>query len=246
MSRRQSIYIGFDSREAAAFAVCRDSVLRHLNPSPPIHVRGLVLDDLRERGLYTRETEKRLGADGAPWLFDVISQHSMATEFAISRFLIGLLAGEGYALFMDCDMLVRTSLRAVFDHCEGDRSKAVWCVKHHHVPDNLEKMDGQTQSIYARKNWTSFMVWNVDHEANKALTPEIVNRLPGRDLHRLCWLRDDEIGELDVSWNWLVNVSPDDVDPKVVHFTDGGPWFKGYEDVPYADEWRSALNRWAA
>jgi hypothetical protein len=27
------------------------------------------------------------------------------------------------------------------------------------------------------------------------------------------------------------------VDPKAVHFTDGGPWLKGYENVEYADEW---------
>ena len=27
--------------------------------------------------------------------------------------------------------------------------------------------------------------------------------------------------------------------PSAVHFTDGGPWLKGFEDQPYADEWRA-------
>jgi len=39
-------------------------------------------------------------------------------------------------------------------------------------------MDGQVQSKYARKNWSSFMIFNCHHEANQALTPEMVNALP--------------------------------------------------------------------
>jgi hypothetical protein len=35
------------------------------------------------------------------------------------------------------------------------------------------------------------------------------------------------------------------VDPKVVHFTDGVPDMEGYDDVPFADEWRAEMNRWA-
>jgi len=30
-----------------------------------------------------------------------------------------------------------------------------------------------------------------------------------------------------------------------LHFTAGGPWFPGYEHVPYADEWREARDAWA-
>jgi lipopolysaccharide biosynthesis glycosyltransferase len=231
-----SVWIGFDPREAAAFAACRQSI-RLWNKQLPVH--GLVLSDLRERGLYTRPTERRLGK-----LWDVISDNYMSTEFAISRFLVPHLAQRGLAVFMDCDMLVRDNLARVFDGIS--KSKAVTCVQHVYQPPEGEKMDGQVQTSYPRKNWSSFMVFNCDHPSNKKLTPEMVNSLPGRDLHRLCWLKDDEIGELDPAWNWLPGHSSDNIDPKVVHFTEGGPWFTGFENVPYADEWRGALYRWAA
>jgi hypothetical protein len=231
------IFIGFDPRETAAFAVCRQSIKNHI--TQPLPIRGLVLSDLKEQGLYWRPTERRLGK-----LYDVISEHEMATEFAISRFLVPHIAGFGWSLFMDCDMMLRANIARAFQGLDGD--KAVYCVKHNHVPDYAEKMDGQVQSRYARKNWSSFMIFNCGHQSNKKLTPEYVNSLPGRDLHRFCWLEDDEIGELPVEWNWLVGHSDPEVNPKNVHFTDGGPWFQGFENAPYADEWRGYLEKWAA
>ena len=238
---RETVFIGYDPREHDAFAACRYSLVSHMGPTPPIRVRGLVLDRLKERGLYYRPTETRTGVD-RPVLFDVISDHPMATEFAISRFLIGHLAQEGYAVFMDCDMLVRANIRRLFEFCQKDRSKAVWCVKHDHRPSETVKMDGQVQSAYSRKNWTSVMVWNVDHEANRLLTVEMINSLPGRDLHRLCWLDDSEIGDLGVEWNWLAGVSPEIESPNIVHFTNGIPSMRGFENSPFADEWRKARN----
>lgn len=237
-----SVYLGFDPREAAAYAVTRQSIRDF---SQHIPIRGLVLDDLRKNGLYWRPTERRLNR-----LYDVISEHEMATEFAISRFLVPHLELSGskrlgrWALFMDCDMLVRVNLMRVIEGL--DESKAVYCVKHNHVPDYIEKMDGQIQSKYDRKNWSSFVLFNCDHEANKTLTPQFVNTRPGRELHGFCWLSDDQIGELPAEWNWLVGHSDERVIPKVVHFTDGGPWFNAFSNVPYAEEWRSVLNRWAS
>jgi len=32
-------------------------------------------------------------------------------------------------------------------------------------------------------------------------------------------------------------------DAKVAHYTRGGPYFTGYEDCDYADEWREAYRR---
>lgn len=236
MTGRRSIWIGYDPREAEAFAVCRDSIRMRL--TQPIPIRGIVLDQLRVDRLYWRETERR-GAQ----LWDTISGAPMATEFAISRFLVPHLAGGGQALFMDCDMLVRTNLARVFDLCHPD--KAVWCVKHNYQPKNTVKMDGQVQTQYARKNWSSFMVFN-DHKANKVLTPGFVNAVPGRDLHRFSWLEDDQIGGLHSEWNFLVGHTDKAINPKVVHFTEGGPWMAGYENVPFADEWRAERNKWAA
>jgi lipopolysaccharide biosynthesis glycosyltransferase len=144
---------------------------------------------------------------------------------------------------MDGDMLVRENLTRVFEGL--DNNKAVYCVHHKHVTETTVKMDGQVQTKYARKNWSSLMIFNCDHEANKALTLDTINMLPGRDLHRFCWLDDEEIGKLDHKWNFLVGHSDPSIDPAVVHFTSGTPDMPGYENVPYADEWRNELRRWA-
>lgn len=234
---KSSIWIGYDPRESDAFAVARSSARRRTNIPIPIH--GIVLPDLRAKGLYWRPTSRKEGR-----LWDDISEAPMATEFAVSRFLTAHLAEEGWALFMDADMLVRKDLCRLFD--QADKSKAVMVVKHNHQPPEGVKMDGQAQTRYARKNWSSVMLFNASHPANKALTVDLVNTVPGRDLHRFCWLDDDLIGELDVSWNWLVGHSDPSVEPNIVHFTDGVPSMPGYENSPYAGEWWSELHRWAA
>ncbi|MBZ9759481.1 hypothetical protein LB553_01080 [Mesorhizobium sp. CA8] len=237
-----AVFIGFDPREAASFAVAKHSLERHA--IAPIRARGLILSDLIRRGLYRRPTERRNGR-----LVDVLSirpdyDGSISTEHANARFLVPFIADKGWALFCDADVLFRANVDMLAK--DLDSSKAVYCVKHKHEPKPGIKMDGQIQSVYARKNWTSFLVWNVGHEANNRLTLEIVNSLPGRDLHRLCWLEDHEIGELDPAWNWLVGHSDPATDPKVCHFTEGTPDMPGYSECEYADEWRAELERWAA
>jgi len=243
-----SFWIGFDIREAAAFAVARESIRRYNRHLP---VCGLVLPELQAAGLYKRPTERKLGK-----MWDVISDAPMSTEFAISRFLVPTLctmrnsyvSRGDWAIFMDCDVMVRThpsELRRLL----VDDSKAVYCVKHEHVPTGLpKKMDDQIQTSYPRKNWSSVMAFNLAHPANKALDTEMINTFPGRDLHRFCWLKDDEIGELPPEWNYLVGHTelPEDREPKLVHWTDGGPWFEAYRNVEFADEWRDLLDRWAS
>lgn len=246
----RSVWVGFDARESAAFAVTRNSIRKTSNT--PIPVRGIILDELRRRNLYYRPTERATLPSGNDVLIDVISEHPMATEFAISRFLTPLLAKETmpsfterWALFMDCDMLVRHDIGRLFD--QRDPTKAIQVVKHDFRPKKVTKMDGQVQSQYLRKNWSSVILFNVDHPANQALTVELINNVPGRDLHRFCWLDDKDIGELEVEWNYLVGFhTPEDcLDPSIVHFTDGIPTMAGYEDCEYADEWHRVLRDWA-
>ncbi|AZO29413.1 hypothetical protein [Mesorhizobium sp. M1B.F.Ca.ET.045.04.1.1] len=237
MKPKHAFYIGFDPREAAAFAVTKNSLRRNL--ITPVPIRGLVLANLQAKGLYTRPTSIREGR-----LWDDISGAACATEFSISRFLAPHLAGSGWAIFMDCDMLVRSNVERLFKLL--DPSKAVMVVKHNFQPTERIKMDGQIQSRYSRKNWSSFCAFNVDHPANSRLTLDLINSAPGRDLHAFCWLDDKDIGELDASWNWLVGHSSDEIDPDVVHFTDGIPTMPGYEDCAFADEWNAELRRWAA
>lgn len=246
-----SIWIGFDPRESAAFAVARQSIRNYL--SKPIPVYGIVLAEMQRSGLYTRPTETRKSAVDRPILWDVISDAPMSTEFAISRFLTVHLARRaaaasdapagGWALFTDCDVMVRADLHELF--ALADDKYAVMCVKHKHAPVQTEKMDGQVQTAYPRKNWSSVCLYNLTHPANSILTPETVNQITGRDLHRFAWLEDDEIGELGPEWNYLVGHTKAKVDPKIVHWTDGWPGLLGYENAPFADEWRHFHNRWA-
>src|SRR5690606_687863 len=108
------------------------------------------------------------------------------------------LAGSGYALFLDADMMARDDVSKLFLWAESQpKHIAAWCVQHNHVPTGTMKMDGQVQSAYGRKNWSSVTLWRCDAPSVKALTPEIVNSWPGRDLHQFKFLADDEIGSLD-------------------------------------------------
>jgi lipopolysaccharide biosynthesis glycosyltransferase len=236
-----SVYIGFEPREAAAFAVARWSAIRRMSTSLPLN--GLVLEDVQLRGLYRRPIEWRDGPAGRRIMWDPLSKAPMSTQHANARFLVPHLAKHGWALFMDGDVLVRGNLCRLFEGL--DRSKALYCVKHPNMPPEGLKMDGQAQLQYARKNWSSVMIFNCDHEANAALTLGVINAVPGRDLHRFFWLTDDQIGELPREWNWLVRQSPAIEEPKIVHFTEGTPDMPGYEADPYTDEWRAWLTNWA-
>lgn len=237
----KQVFIGFDPREVDAFAVAAESARNHIGWNGSID--GIVLSDVRKQNLYNRPTSVR---DGCLW--DHISEAPMSTEFAISRFLVPFLADSRFAMFADADVLFRSDLAEVFDIAACDRSKAVWCVKHNFAPAEGLKMDNQIQTRYARKNWSSVMIFNVDHPSNERLTLDMINSVPGRELHRFCWLDDDEIGELPPEWNYLVGHTklPDGVEPKIVHFTDGIPSMKGYKNSEFADEWREILNEWAA
>lgn len=213
------VFIGWDSRENIAYQVCRRSILRHA--SIPVDIKPIVQSELRERGLYWRET-------------DPLS----STEFSFTRFLTPYLNGyTGWAVFVDCDFLFRGDIAGLLDYADG--TKACFLVKHDYRPTETVKMDNKTQHQYPRKNWSSFMFINCGHSQVKTLTPEVVNRETGMYLHRFQWLTDDVIGELPIAWNYLEgwHTRGQCPNPIAVHFTRGGPWFADYMDVEYGEEW---------
>lgn len=244
-----SLWIGFDPREASAYAVARNSAARHCT-NKALRFRGVVLEDLKAKGLYTRPTTTKINGEGRLEMVDVISirpdyDGRISTQHANARFLVKELAREGWAMFCDGDVLFRGNVMDVFRNL--DPQYAVYCVKHDYAPKTGTKMDGQVQSAYARKNWSSVFLINCEHEANAALTLDLVNSVPGRELHRFCWIEDDDlIGALPPEWNYLVGDSPKLDDPKIVHFTNGVPDMPGYEHCEFSDEWRNELLRWAA
>lgn len=248
----RSVWIGFDPAEADGYAVTRTSLERNANT--PVPVRGIVLDDLRDEGLYTRATEVRDGR-----LFDVVSNNHMSTEFAISRFFVPLLVkrqrdgrkGDAWAIFMDSDMLVLEDINHLFE--QANSQYAVMVVKHEHIVETGEKMGGQLQKPYFRKNWSSLIMFNVNHPANDALDLHMLNYTKGLALHQFCWLQDHHIGELSPKWNWLVGYSkPKDLEPwgdtspAIAHFTEGLPSMGDqYDEGPYAKAWWEELAIWA-
>ena len=128
-----------------------------------------------------------------------------------------------------------------------DNKYAVMCVKHQHKPDpNIMKMDGRVQTAYFRKNWSSFVLWNCGHPANAVMTPEKVNFMTGRDMHGFTWLKDEQIGALPMTYNYISGVSPRIAagGPDVIHFTEGGPWFDNCKDVQFADRWMEIYEDW--
>jgi hypothetical protein len=228
------LFVGFDHREDEAYRACVKTLQK---VSPLLSHTALVEDRLRDAGLLWRPVDRR------GMLYDLPSNAPCSTEFANSRFLTPILAQGGWALFVDCDVIFLADPCEMLD--EVDKSKAVWVVKHMPQKGNGTKMDGQAQQAYPRKNWSSVMLFNCDHPANHRLTVELINTLPGRDLHRFFWLNDDEIGELPPEYNYLVGHTENVEEPAIVHFTDGTPSMPGYEDCAYADEWRRELTWWA-
>ncbi|MCW2411758.1 MULTISPECIES: hypothetical protein [unclassified Sphingobium] len=216
---KHKVFVGYDSREDIAWQVARHSLLRHAGDD--IDVIPLRQDVLRELQLYTRP-------------HDALS----STEFSLTRFLTPYLAAtSGWVLFCDCDFLFTTDIRHVFEGL--DASKALYCVQHDYQPANEIKMDGKAQTTYPRKNWSSFMLFNCDHPDVKALTPAVVNTASPAFLHRFEWIGDDAaIGALDLDWNFLEGEYPrPDSTPRVIHYTNGGPWFENWQDVDFADLW---------
>ena len=217
------IFIGYDTREDIAYQVAKYSILDTAKNPHNIEIIPLKLNELKEQGLYWREEDK-LGS----------------TEFTFSRFLVPELCNfDGWALFIDCDFLFKVDVAQLFKKI--DNSYAVMCVHHDYTPKEGEKMDGKQQTIYPRKNWSSMVLWNCGHPANKKLTKNLVNdpETTGKYLHRFSWLDNYQIGKIGHEWNWLVGWynDPDDGQPAALHYTEGGPWFKEYEYCEYAVDW---------
>jgi hypothetical protein len=222
-------YIGYDPRERIAARVAEFSLL--CRSSIPIESHRIDLVECKSRGLFWRPQEKRNGQ-----LWDVISDAPCSTEFSISRFLVPVIQHEGWALFTDCDVVFLGDVAELAEI--ADPRKAVMVVKHDHAGDEGTKMDGQIQARYARKNWSSVVLWNCGHSANRRLGLGGVNNLPGRALHQFCWLEDSEIGELPPEWNWLVGVQPKPAEPKLAHFTLGGPFLPNWPGGEYDHIWK--------
>jgi lipopolysaccharide biosynthesis glycosyltransferase len=212
------VFVGYDEREAVAFGVLSYSIQRR--SSEPVTIAPVKLEQLKS--VYQRERNPL-----------------QSTDFSFSRFLTPWLCDyQGWAIFMDCDMLVLDDIAKLW--AQRDDRYAVQVVQHVHVPKEETKFLGAVQTKYQKKNWSSVMLMNCARCT--ALTPQYVNTATGLELHQFKWLATDElIGPLPRQWNHLVGYDAPRRDASLVHYTIGGPYFDEYRDCEYAQEWRDEL-----
>ncbi len=216
MQQTINIAIGVDYREFVAFQTAQSSIIRR--SSVPVKIIPIAINTLRS--VFQRDIPA-----------------TASTEFSFTRFLAPYLCGyDGWVIFIDGDMVVLDDIAKLWN-LRDDRY-AIMCVKHDHRPTETTKFLGQQQTVYERKNWSSVMLMNCAR--CKMLTPDYVNTASGLDLHRFQWLKsEDEIGEIPPAWNHLIGWSKGALeDQKILHWTEGGPYFTSYSNAKWADVWR--------
>ena len=207
------VFVGYDPREAIAYHVCANSIIR--NASCPVAIVPLALN------LFSDYTETH--TDGS-------------NQFIYSRFLVPhLMDYTGRAIFIDGDMIVRGDIAELYNSIHLSEDVAV--VKHNYQTRMTTKYLGSKNENYPRKNWSSVIVWNCASFPNRRLTPEFVMQATGAELHRFTWLDDNRIGELPKEWNWLPDEYGPNPDAKLLHYTLGTPCFHEFATTPQADEW---------
>lgn len=208
------VFIGYDPREAVAYSVLAHSI--NVRASQPVAIAPLMFSQLQK--IHHRERNPL-----------------QSTDFSFTRFLTPYLADyQGWSIFMDCDMLVLDDIAKLW--ALRDDRYAVMCVKHDHVPRESIKFLNAPQTPYAKKNWSSVMLFN--NAKCRALTPEYVDTASGLELHQFKWLEyENLIGEIPHRWNHLVGYDEPNPDVSLVHYTLGGPYFNEFTDCEYSKEW---------
>lgn len=168
------------------------SILTHA--SEPVAITPLVLDALpiKRRGL---------------------------TPFTYSRFLVPYLCGyEGFALFLDADIILNDDIVKLFGCVLNNGDKAVWVSKND-IP----------------YEWASVMLFNC--ERCRILTPNFVDDANNNTMHDLSCFEGGMVGDLPAEWNHLVGYDAPRDDARLVHYTQGVPAFPETATCEYADLW---------
>jgi hypothetical protein len=209
------VFIGFDPREAIGSYTCIQSILN--TASGPVEIIPLT----------------GVQADGT-------------NAFTYARFRIPQICGwVDWAIFADAaDMLLREDIYKLWEL--RDSRYAVQLVKHDYKTKHPTKYVGTdleaANDDYPRKNWSSLVIWNCRHLSHYS-AKEQLQGTDGKYLHRFSWLKDEEIGELPIEWNWLADEYGENRNAKLCHWTAGIPGFYHYRNAPHADEWKAVARQ---
>lgn len=215
------IFIGYDSQQPEASAVCEYSLRKH--SSTELEITHLRQTELRESNDYFR-------------------RDAGSTEFAYTRFLVPHLSKfQGWSMFVDSDFLFTYDINKLFNKVLSslylDQHAVFVCRHPDYTPANHTKFYGRPQLKLPRKNWSSLMLFNNSHPATKTLTKMLVNNATPEYLHRFGWCETAEIGHFSFMWNWLVGEYAGGAPvPFGIHYTNGGP-FNGVTGQDYQDLW---------
>jgi lipopolysaccharide biosynthesis glycosyltransferase len=184
------IFIGVDPRQPIAYNVLQHSIIG--NTSRAVSINPLVLRTL---------PIKRTGL----------------TEFTYSRFLVPWLCNyQGFALFLDADMVVDGDIAELFAIATHE--------PHVFVNRTLPPFE-----------WPSAMLFN--NARCTALTPEFIET--GNPFKLDTWA--STLGDMPTEWNYCVPYSfntPISSKPKLLHYTGGIPIWPETHDSKHADIWR--------
>lgn len=212
------IFIGYDEVECISWHTLTQSIIE--KSASPVSIIALNIKHLKN--IFHRDRDPK-----------------QSNDFSFTRFLVPHLSNySGFSLFMDCDMLLRCDINEIMKDVELQPNKAIYVVKHNYEPKTNIKFLNSVQYKYPRKNWSSFVLWNCSHPSNAQVDLKMVNTASGLELHRFSWLKDEEIGDLNIEWNWLVGeYLLENQIIKNVHWTLGGPYFYEYSNTDFSEEW---------
>ena len=131
-----TVYIGYDPKEHTAYEVLKFTIERIAVEN--VRVVPIKRDVVERMGMYTRTYDTVDGQN-----IDTIDGKPFSSEFSFTRFLVPAMnMYEGWALYMDCDMYLRTDINELFEEYNTDYYP-LYCVKHQYEPGDGFKMDGK-------------------------------------------------------------------------------------------------------
>ena len=134
-----NIYIGFDEVEKVAYHTLSQSIIKHA--SSPVRISPICSKHFRK--FFNRPRDQK-----------------QSNDFSFTRFLVPYLNNyDGYAVFMDCDMMLRDDIFDVLKEVNLDNAVSV--VKHDYTPSDKVKYLNKVQ-VNKKKNDVSFKNKNLN------------------------------------------------------------------------------------